>query len=163
MSGITVRAATVQDLDAIQALLNASWRNTYAEAIPAERMEGILARRHARKLLADQLGEADSVFVVATSNGAIVGHAYARHTGKSLYLDRLHVEPGLKGAGIGKKLMKTVFDAVNTGETVMLELVSGNDRALKFYEGLGFRVTERTPSCGGEMEVEALVMEKAVI
>ena len=160
MSDIICRRATSNDLETVRQLVNESWRAAYADAIAAADMEAILDRRHAPQLLREQFDVADDVFLVAESNGKIVGHAYATHRSDSLYLDRLHVEPGLNGKGIGKKLMAEVFAAARDAEPVTVEVIDSNHRARRFYETLGFRIIERTASCNGEMGVAALVMRR---
>lgn len=160
MTDIVVRTASETDLDTVRRLVNDSWRATYRSAIDGDRMENILARRHARELLKRQLDAAGDVFLVAERNGTVVGHAYACHRPDGLYLDRLHVAPQRKGQGIGKTLMEAVFAAAGDGEPVTLEVIDDNRAAIGFYESLGFRVTRRTPDCNGEMGIDALVMER---
>lgn len=160
MSDIVIRPAENKDLPAVQALVNASWRATYAGAIPDDRMAGILERRHALDLFGRQLASEGGIFLIAEDNGIIVGHAYAQQQSDDLYLDRLHIAPHRKGQGIGSMLMDEIFSAARDGRPVTVEIVEDNHAARGFYERFGFRVTEKTPNCGGEMGVAALVMQR---
>ena len=160
MSDVVIRTATEDDLAAVQTLVNESWRITYGAAIADDRIEPMLRRRHALDLFSEQLVEPGALFLVAVLDDAIVGHAFAQQKPDNLYLDRLHVAPSSKGRGIGKDLMRAVFEHAAPSQPITLELVASNDAARGFYEALGFSVISTTASCGGEMGVAALVMER---
>ena len=160
MDDITIRRAEPSDIAAVRKLVDDSWRATYGAAIPADRMDEILKRRHAHDLFAQQSSDDGSLFLVAERDGEIIGHAFASWNPDNLYLDRLHVRPGLKGGGVGTKLMQAVIDVAGS-KPVTLELLTGNTSARGFYEHMGFDVVGDTPCCGGELGIAALVMERA--
>jgi len=155
-----IRKAEPADLRAVQTLVNASWRKTYAMDFAPEQLEEIIADRHALAVLTDQLGETDAAFLVAEREGAIIGHAFARPKAENLYLERLHVEPSLKGGGIGRKLMGAVFDHAGPDRPVTLEVLEDNRVAIGFYETLGFTVADAPPDPGDDLGVAALVMAR---
>jgi ribosomal protein S18 acetylase RimI-like enzyme len=43
---------------------------------------------------------------------------------------------------------------------ISLEVIKGNDRAIRFYEREGFAVTEERDACGGIGGVASLIMRK---
>ena len=55
------------------------------------------------------------------------------------YLESLHVRAGHRGRGIGRELMRAVAGRVCAQGTpsLHLDVVSGNDCALRFYRRLG--------------------------
>jgi ribosomal protein S18 acetylase RimI-like enzyme len=67
------------------------------------------------------------------------------------YIDCLSVLPQYQGKGIGKSLIKALFErAAQLGhKTVGLLVSKGNDKAKKLYEGFGFEVVGEQPLLGG--------------
>ena len=67
------------------------------------------------------------------------------------YIDCLSVLPQYQGKGIGKSLIKALFEtAAGLGhKTVGLLVSKGNDKAKKLYEGFGFEVVGEQPLLGG--------------
>lgn len=61
------------------------------------------------------------------------------------FLDLLYVRADARGRGLGRELMREVFDrAAAAGvEAVELEVLESNDAARKVYDRLGFRTVER--------------------
>ena len=55
------------------------------------------------------------------------------------YIDNLHVRPGLRSKGIGRRLMAAAAERLMAAghATAYLWVVAGNDRAIAFYERLG--------------------------
>ncbi len=81
-----------------------------------------------------------SKFRIARSDGRIVGYAVAGRAGGRGYLQRLAVDPDVKGQGIGTDL---VHDAIGwlhkRGATsILVNTQERNARALALYEHLGF-------------------------
>jgi ribosomal protein S18 acetylase RimI-like enzyme len=46
--------------------------------------------------------------------------------------------------------------------SISIEVIKGNDRAIRFYEREGFVTTEERDACGGISGVPTLVMRKAI-
>lgn len=152
-----VRAATGPEVEAARVLTDRSWLATYAPLIGEAATRAIVAERHAAEVFARQA--AANLFLVALDGGTVVGHAHAMPK-DGHYLDRLHVEPGLKGRGIGRTLMAAVEAAREPRQRFWLDVLEGNDAALGFYARLGFREVARTEACGGLAGIPAVVMEK---
>lgn len=104
-----------------------------------------LRRRHYAKLLA----EPQAFLLIARRDGRAVGYAmvnvveHASHNWPvehAAMVETLSVLPGERGGGIGGALMDRVrAEITGTGAThLMLGVVAGNDRAMRFYERHGF-------------------------
>jgi ribosomal protein S18 acetylase RimI-like enzyme len=65
------------------------------------------------------------------------------------YLSHLHINllPRLRGRGVGRRLMDRWIDAVRAvgSRGVLLAVGVTNTRAIRFYEGCGFRALEEAP------------------
>ncbi len=156
-----VRQGIGADVEAARALTNRSWRATYAPLIGARETEDIIAERHCQGLFDAQARLAGHLFLVAERCGDIVGHCYAYPKG-GVYVDRLHVEPRLKGGGIGRAMLGHVEAGLPAGTRVWLEVLEGNQDAAGFYQRLGYTPAGRTDACGGIAGVPAISFVKTL-
>ncbi len=77
---------------------------------------------------------------VAEEDGAIVGFCLARKTEETHCIQALYVLSAYQGRGIGKRLMLVGLAWLGDERPVRLTVASYNDRAIAFYERLGFEV-----------------------
>lgn len=82
----------------------------------------------------------DSSVVVARRDGRIAAFAIMHFGDETAHLNLLAVAPGHRRQGLGRHLMEWLTStAIEAGVfRIDLELRTHNDRALKFYEHLGF-------------------------
>ena len=156
----SVERGSVDDVAAVKALIDANWREIYGPIIGLDTVEEIVGSRHASDLLAGQTEDEDALFLVIRTGERIVGHAYAVRRDDHVYLDRLHIAPALRGGGYGTRLMMEVERWAGEGVPVRLEVLSGNDAAIGYYQAIGFTAVCMTPDCGGLAGIPAHVMEK---
>lgn len=122
---ISVRPATVEDIDAIFELL---------ELYTAS---GIVLKR-SKEDIAGYLKN----FVVAVDNGSVCGCCAARHFGNNLFEVRsLVVSPAYQGKGIGRKLVTFIIDRLNreVADWRLFTLTLQD----KFFQSLGFEIVEK--------------------
>ena len=83
-------------------------------------------------------------YQVATINRRVVGYAITGRAGRSSFLQRLGVDPAVRGEGIGSDLVLDAFDwAVSQGAMSMLVNTQvSNANAKSLYESLGFTLAE---------------------
>lgn len=105
----------------------------------------------------EELERPDGVVRLAESEGQLLGFAsvwFNHKPGYDAYVDNLHVRPGLRGGGIGKRLMRDAArqTAAAGYRSLSLEVLSENHAAIRFYERLGgaFRREDRE-EMGGVM------------
>ena len=81
-------------------------------------------------------------FRVATDGGAIVGYAVCGRAGRRGYVQRLAVEPGRQGAGLGRALLVDGLRWLERrgARSAVVNTQVGNERALRLYTALGFRL-----------------------
>ncbi len=112
------------------------------------------ARR--RALYADWIGEDDAFIALARDDrGHAVGYAFVtlNDPGPTWpgpqrfgYVESLAVEPDARGAGVGRELLRAVWDQVTAvgGTELRLGVIYANASARGFYETLGFTPLEIT-------------------
>jgi ribosomal protein S18 acetylase RimI-like enzyme len=137
MSAMSIRLATASDV----ARLDDALRRLSA-AIGDEH------RADAQLLLSAGFGERPSFSaVLAEKEETLAGVAVfspiiSTMRGKAgVYLSDLWVEPGMRGSGLGKKLLSAALAEARElygAEFIKLAVYHNNPRALRFYERLGF-------------------------
>lgn len=133
-----VRGAQQRDVSDAAGVKAAGWRDSYARLVRASVLAPFTQPSFWEPKLASLLGHPDSFFLVDTADGEVRGLAHGSLTGVP-YLESLRVRAGHRGRGIGRELMRAVAVRVCAQGTLSLHLdvVSGNDRALRFYRRLG--------------------------
>ena len=103
------------------------------------------------RFLVSQLGEPESVVLVAERAGEVIGYAYAGlepMSWKDLraacgYLHDVFVDPNARGAGAGEKLVRAAAAWLESqgAPRVVLMSASRNEGAQRLFARLGFRHT----------------------
>ncbi|SEA55516.1 GNAT family N-acetyltransferase [Rubrimonas cliftonensis] len=146
-----LRAATDADRPALAALQVAGWRDAYAALIPADYLAGAFAGDVEQRWRDLEIGPDDVVLAAEAPDGALDGFitVWSRATP---YIDNLHVRPGLRGGGVGRRLMAEAARrlAAQGRDAVELTVAVRNLRARAFYARLGGVEGEETrrPSFG---------------
>jgi len=159
MLSLDIRRAERSEIEAARDLTNRSWLSTYSPLIGEDETRGIITDRHSSKRFAEQAGRVQDRFLVAVDGGTVVGHLYAFQK-DGMYVDRLHVDLAMKGRGIGKALLAHLEAQLFTDTRCWLDVLSGNDAAMRFYERVGYCEAGRTDACGGLAGIPAVIYEK---
>lgn len=139
-----IRRAEASDSAAIADLHVLSWRAAYRGILPDSYLDGdVLAERRAvwmRFFAAPVPGAA--AFVASGSVRALDGFValeQGHESGYDAIIENLHVAPGARGQGLGKKLMAAaVAHLIDRGAgTVCLWVYDANKAAFDFYASLG--------------------------
>lgn len=138
---IEIRPATAADAAAIADLHQRSWRSAYRGLLPDSYLDGPAgAELTARWGEAFAKDEPRRVILVAMAPDGIAGFVAAWPRGpERALIDNLHVAPGQRGGGLGRRLMgRAAAELRRRGfETVFLEVIEGNHDARGFYRRLG--------------------------
>jgi len=90
--------------------------------------------------MAKELAGDNAIFLIAESDGAVVGTALCTHDGRKGWINRLAVVPEHQGKGIGAMLMEEAerrFEAL--GLTVFAcQIITDNAASQEFFSKLGY-------------------------
>ncbi len=120
---VTIRRARDADLDVIVAIEAQSFPTPWS-----------------RTLLASELDQPGSIYLVAVIGGAVAGFIGLWHVMDEGHICTLAVDPDNRGLGLGELLVLAALNAaIEVGsDAVHLEYRVGNDPAARLYEKLGF-------------------------
>jgi ribosomal protein S18 acetylase RimI-like enzyme len=145
---LTVRTATLKDVDLIVSLGRQAFSETFAAVNSAENMNRYLDSTYNRGKIEEEFGDKSSVFFVAEADQEPVGFAKVRNSDapgelsetRTLEIERIYVLKKMVGKGIGNILMSRCLQhaRIERTEVVWLGVWESNFSALRFYEKWGF-------------------------
>lgn len=149
---LSLREAAAGDAPAVAALHTQSWQSAYRELLPDRYLDETVPGEHRmrwRSLLGAPPADGDAalerpegVVRLAERDGRLLGFAsvwFNYKPGYDAYMDNLHVRPDLRGGGIGGRLLRDAANQTAAAgyKSLSLEVLSGNQAAIRFYEKLG--------------------------
>ena len=131
-----IRRAAQSDFQSIAAIHAESWKDSYADDLPATFLTGRIDRVLVQHWSEFEI-QRDDVVLVA-EEGSLVGFA-AIWCRPIPFIDNLHVIPSQRSKGIGNALMKAAAkELIHKGhQTAYLWVFESNEKAIRFYERLG--------------------------
>jgi len=135
-----IERASVADVKAIQAVLRATWLDTYSPYLAQTTLDEVTAVWHDAAMLEARILDQEIFFAVAKEDdGGIAGlvTAQRRATG-DLFIYRLYVRPDLQHQGLGTALYQATLAAFPGIRKVRLQVVANNQKGFAFWRKLGF-------------------------
>ncbi|MEV8337157.1 ribosomal protein S18-alanine N-acetyltransferase [Leucobacter sp. NPDC077196] len=145
----SARRATLDDLDAVWAL--------EASVFGAEAWSLSMMRE-------ELVGDHRDYFVLAGSNGDVLGYGGLLAVGTDADIQTIAVHPSLRGMGQGRRLMTLLLDSAEARgvREVFLEVRADNAVAHRLYTTLGFAEIGVRPRYYQPEGVDAIVMRLEV-
>ena len=154
---ITIRPARIGDAREIAGVHDSAWRDAYRGIIPGRELERMIARRGPRWW--EAAIERGSRLMVLDFDESIGGYAsYGRNRVPAMpyagEIFELYLAPEFQGMGFGRRLFDTARrDLAEYGLGSMLVwALADNERALRFYERLGGKISRRAVEKFGDEE-----------
>jgi diamine N-acetyltransferase len=150
-----IRAASQADIPAIERIARASWESAYLDVfLSRPQLEYDLAREYAPEVLSQQMAGHQTFVILADDANQPIGFAaYSADLTETttLFLNKLYLDPHLKGQGYGRFLLNYVFnEALRQGFSQLALLVNRRNPAVTFYKHLGFVITANVDTAIGE-------------
>ena len=171
MNDAVIATATVQDIPALNELVNSAYRGETSRrgwTTEADLLEGI--RTDEAGLLA-MLENPSATVLTYKVAGALLGCVYLDKQGNELYLGMLTVSPDAQTRGIGKELL-AVAEAIareKNCRVITMTVIPQRHELVAFYERRGYRPTGETepfpddPRFGIQKQpLSFIVMEKVL-
>src|SRR5262245_40729288 len=135
-----IEKASVTDVKAIQAVLRATWLDTYSPYLAQATLDEVTTVWHDAALLEARIRDTNVFFAVAKRpDGEIAGLVTAQcRTPGDLFIYRLYVRPDLQHQGLGTALYQATLSAFPGTRRVRLQVVANNQKGFAFWRKLGF-------------------------
>ena len=157
--GITMRPIVAADAAAVAELHATSWRDAYRGMLRDAYLDADVVGERLRTWAERLAAPTDTQFgFLAEIAGEPVGFVFLYGRADAAWgtlVDNLHVRPGLKGRGIGRRLLEAAARETQLRfphDPVYLFVYEANVAARRFYAGVGGREVERAavePPGGG--------------
>ncbi|MED5618262.1 GNAT family N-acetyltransferase [Ideonella sp. BN130291] len=144
---VTLRLARADDVQALAAMSR-------------DLIEAGLGWRYSPQRMHRLMADRDTVVLVACDTAAVQGFAVMQFGDQRAHLVLLCVQPGLRRAGVGRRLLHWLLQSADVAgiESVHLELRADNDAALAFYRRMAFTETGQVPGYyGGQIAARRMV------
>jgi len=164
----TIRQATPNDCTLIYELAVQSWEVAYADILSGEQMAYMLNMMYSEESLTRQMREGH-IFFIVLCDGVPSGFISFHPHGENLYiLEKLYVLPYMQGTGAGRFLVEKAEEHIRNlhpGRQFLFELnVNRNNKAVKFYQRLGFRIDrEVDEDIGNGFYKNDYIMQKIIV
>lgn len=135
----SVRTALLWDAPMLSAMMIESWRESYVEIIPTEKLNEICSVWLTPEKFKERLSDQNACNLVALFNRKIVGHIHALpRKNNSLLVVYLYVLQSYARRGIGRTLLTTAFECFPGVAHAELGVLEDNHAAIAFYKSFGF-------------------------
>lgn len=158
-----IREAFAGDIPVIQEIAYATWPETFKDILTEAQIAYMLEMMYSTEALTGQLSSGHRFFLVS-ENGVDLGFCSCETGYKNTPKTKIHkiyILPEAQGKGVGKRLIAKCREVALTEDDRQLSLnVNKYNRAIMFYEHLGFRKTaEEVIRIGGGYVMDDFVMD----
>ncbi len=162
---ITIRKATINDIDLIRELTFKVWPQTYSSIISKEQIDYMLEMMYSKTSLNEQIA-GGSQFIIALENKEAVGFASYKQVEQSIYkLDKIYILKTQQRKGTGKFVIDHILQQIKKegATSLQLQVNRNNSNAKLFYEKIGFCVIKQEDfEIGNGYIMDDYVMEKKI-
>ena len=162
---ITIVTASTTDIPVIRRIAYQTWPKTFGAILSGEQIAYMLDWMYAAPALEAQMTTGGHQFFLAMDGDEAVGFVSCQPDYKdkpTIKVHKLYILPDQQGKGVGRVLLEKVADvAEKYGNTTMSLNVNRYNKALAFYEKIGFTVAgQENIDIGNGFLMEDYIMEK---
>ena len=157
-----IRKATIADIPLVRELTFKVWPQTYAAIISAQQIKFMLEMMYSEASLKKQMNEG-AQFIIVYDESEPVGFASYQEVSPTIFkLHKIYVLSSQQRKGTGRFMMEHIIENILQLGATSLELqVNRHNKAKRFYENLGFMVSEEADfDIGNGYFMNDYIMEK---
>lgn len=163
---LSLRPASTADLALVTELAHIIWPPTFQEILSADQIEYMLNMMYAPAELKKQV-EKGAVFMILSDDETPIGYLsyQINYLPATTKIHKLYVLPDQQGKGCGRYMIEAVEKIMQQtkGQSTLRLDVNYQNKALGFYEYLGFKAIDRVDTeIGNGYLMEDYIMEKPV-
>lgn len=166
---ITIRKATISDLDTIQNISIQTFTETFAAVNTHENIKNYIQESFNPEQLTSELSNPDSEFHLAVLGNETIGYLKLNfgnaqteiYNGQAMEIHRIYVLKAFHGKNVGQLLIdEAIKIAKQSGaDSIWLGVWEENQRALRFYAKNGFQAFDKHVFTLGNDEQTDLLMQ----
>ncbi len=161
---LVIMPAEIDDIHSIGYLAYQVWPTAYKDILSLDQLQYMLELIYNPVALRKQMTVDHHQFIVAELEDEPVGFAsYSKIFDSGISkLFKLYVRPDVQGKNLGKSLLKYTEDAVKElGATTLSLNVNRNNKAVQFYEKMGFKIVKQEDiDIGNNYFMNDFILEK---
>jgi ribosomal protein S18 acetylase RimI-like enzyme len=159
---LSIRNATVADIQLIRELTFKVWPQTYAAIISQQQIGYMLELMYSEASLKDQMKEGCLFIIVYDEKKPVGFAAYQEIKPTTWKLHKIYILPDQQGKGTGKFVIDHIINEIQQRGAAALQLqVNRYNNARSFYEKTGFTIIEEADfDIGNGYFMNDYVMEK---
>ena len=140
-TSVHLRPGSSKDISAIRNIAEITWPVAYQDILNADQLRYMLDLFYNDSALEKQMNDGHH-FLIAEQDQQIIGFASFNALNDTQFkLQKLYVHPEIQKTGAGKLLLESVkMHARNAGATTLLLHVNRHNKAIGFYEKIGFTI-----------------------
>lgn len=140
----TVRVATVEDADAVTALVQSAYRGEESRAGWTTEAHLLAGQRTDPEMVRELVLAPASVILIADSDDALLACCHLKQQDDTAHLGMFAVRPGLQGRGTGRAMLRTAESYARRTwgvGTMALSVINHRHELIAWYERCGFART----------------------
>ena len=163
----TIRKALIEDVEVIRKIAFETWWPTYGEILSPEQISFMLEKIYSPNNIINELSHSDIEYLLLLEEDrrpvAFASYSPRKDEPEIFKLHKLYCLPETQGKGYGRILIDHVFEKVAAAGKIALDLnVNKYNKALGFYEKMGFKVIQEEDIPVGPYFMNDYVMRKEV-
>lgn len=146
LPALCYRAATLDDVPAVVALVNSAYRGDSSRLGWTTEADLLDGQRTDAEELSELIRRPDSLILLALRQDQLLGSVHLARHEDGAYLGMFTVRPGWQGRGIGKRFLAEAERRVRQGfgaRCLRMTVIDRRSELIAFYERRGFRRTGR--------------------
>lgn len=164
-----LKVATQLDIPIIQDLANIVWPHTFAHLMSQEQLAYMMDMMYNTESIKKQMSDLNHCYLLVQDEGEqYMGYLSYEINYKQQSLTKIHkiyVLPTYQGKGVGRYLIQQAVAIAKENRNCELTLnVKRDNKALRFYESLGFEITHTEDiDIGDGYWMQDYVMNKKIV
>lgn len=162
MPSVSIRPASISDIETIRQLAHAIWPVAYDGILQPDEIANMLMRIYHPDSLRAEIEQHGHRFWIASHDGRDVAYASGYRDGDAVWVKKIYVMPSCKGLSIGRQLIETIEQAFAPVREVRLLVNPSNNPAMEFYRHIGFVEAGRKQVQMGDFIFEDYIFARPV-
>lgn len=146
-----IREAAPNDVEAVRSMHAQSWLDTYPNEETGVSYEWVKQKtdswltpeglQDSREYLSNIFDNPEHFYRIALDDDKVIGFVHADNKDGHKHLAALYIDKDYHGTGLAQKMMKLADEWIGD-EEVSLEVVTYNERAIRFYQKHGYQLVD---------------------